>query len=236
MARGWLLVVWLVGVGSTGAQTRGRTAGAEPKGASGAGPADAVSASAASSLVALGSRAGVIFAGHVVKVTREDDAGFVDVEFAVDRAVRGCGGAKTYVLREWAGLWKGQVDRYLVGQRRLMILAGRGPSGMSAPVGGLAGVIPIVSTREPPLVRGTGAAPADTALEDRQEEAVDLRWVEALGVRSAGWSDQVRSDDEPQPIRRTLPVRPPHLPVLVPGAAGSPGPSLSAVLALLGAS
>ena len=61
------------------------------------------------SLLALGSRAGVIFAGHVVRVTREDDAGFVEVRFAGGGAR--CGGAaarETYVLREWAGLWMGR--------------------------------------------------------------------------------------------------------------------------------
>jgi hypothetical protein len=223
---GWLWVgLWACGF--AGAQTHVRVAA--PQSAT-----SAVPATTAGALVALGGRAGVIFAGHVVEVRRNDEAGFVDVVFHVDEAVRGCGTSSTYVLREWAGLWSGQAERYLVGQRLLMLLAGRGPGGMSAPVGGMAGTIPLVATRQPPLTRGTGVAPAETAFEDSQEEAVDLRWVQALGVPGASAAQDltVRGEDMPQPIRHgpSLPVKP------VPPApsAGSPGPSLSAVLALLG--
>jgi hypothetical protein len=223
---GWLWVgLWACGF--AGAQTHGRVAA--PQSAT-----SAVPAATAGALVALGGRAGVIFAGHVVEVRRNDEAGFVDVVFHVDEAVRGCGASSTYVLREWAGLWSGQAERYLVGQRLLMLLAGRGPGGMSAPVGGMAGTIPLVATRQPPLTRGTGVAPAETAFEDSQEEAVDLRWVQALGVPGASAAQDltVRGEEMPQPIRHgpSLPVKPvPPVP-----SAGSPGPSLSAVLALLG--
>ena len=230
LGRGALVVVGLWACGFAGAQTHGRIAA--PKSA--ATTTMTVPAATAGALVALAGRAGVIFAGRVVEVRRNDDAGYVDVVFHVDEAVRGCGTSTTYVLREWVGLWSGQAERYLVGQRLLMLLAGRGPGGMSAPVGGMAGMIPLVATRQPPLTRGTGVAPADTAFEDSQEEAVDLRWVQALGIpgASAGMDLTVRGEDTPQPIRRGPPT--PVKPVPPSPNTNSPGPSLSAVLALLG--
>lgn len=152
-----------------------------------------VPAATAAVLQAMAARAGVIFAGSVLQVQRHDAAGYVDVTFAVEHAVRGVvhAGNSTprYELREWAGLWTGG-DRYRVGQRVLILLAGRGPQGMSAPVGGMAGVIPLIATRKPPIWR-QGAATADTRIEDDADELVDLRWVETqvatrfLRVRAA---------------------------------------------------
>jgi hypothetical protein len=193
-------------------------------GAAGVAAPGAIPGATAATLEALAGRAGVIFAGQVAEVRRNDDGGYVDVVFHVDTAVRGCGHASTYVLREWAGLWIGREDRYIVGQKLLMLLAARGPSGVSAPVGGMAGRIPLAGTRMPPLARGTGVAPADTAAEDAGEEAVDLRWVQALSVRGVSLqsSAAVRADWRgpvlPLPGRRTV---------------VSVGPSLSAVIELL---
>lgn len=185
----------------------------------------AVPAAAVTVLGELAARAGAIFAGHVLEVQRNEGAGYVDVVFAVDRPVRGCAGAKRYVLREWAGLWAEEPQRYGVGQRLLMILAARGPSGMSAPVGGMAGKIPLVGVRQPPLARATGIAPADT--EDRLEEAVDLRWVEAAALRTTAPGARARAE-----ARKSEgwagPVRP-----LPPAPAGAAAPGLSAVLAVL---
>ena len=70
------------------------------------------------------------------------------------------------------GLWAGDNQRYRVGQRLLMLLHAPSAAGMSSPVGGLDGAIPI---------RQGGAAPSqadDTAAA--QPPYVDLRW---LGVR-----------------------------------------------------
>lgn len=152
----------------------------------------AVPAAAVTILRGLSARAGVIFAGHVVAVERNDASGYVDVVFGIDRAVKGCAGEKRYVLREWAGLWAEEPRRYGVGQRLLMILAARGPSGMSAPVGGMAGRIPLMGMRQPPLARGTGAGPPDTG--DLTEEAADLRWVEAAAVRTNAAGMKARAE------------------------------------------
>lgn len=102
-------------------------------------------------------RAAVVFVGQVVAVRRV--AGVVEVEFQVDQAVRGCAGG-SYVLREWAGLWAANDARYRVGQRRLMLLHAPGAGGMSSPVDGTDGAMPVYGA-------GTGA----------DGELVDLRWL-----------------------------------------------------------
>lgn len=143
----------------------------------------AIPTSAVGVIRAAAGRAGVIFAGQVVSIHREDLAGFVDIRFHVDQAVRGCGNGDTYVLREWAGLWSGEPPRYREGERLLMLLAPRGRGGMSAPVDGPAGVIPLLAVREQPLVGSRGVVPAETAQQQALGEGVDLRWVETLATR-----------------------------------------------------
>jgi hypothetical protein len=117
-------------------------------------------------------RAGVIFVGRVVKVQRRDGggaaSGVVEVTFEVDQAVRGCG-VGSYVLREWAGLWEGDAERYRSGQRLLMLLHAPSASGMSSPVDGMDGAIPIVRGGAAPLAANSSARQAPPA--------VDLRWV-----------------------------------------------------------
>jgi hypothetical protein len=205
--------------------------GRGPSGPSGPGPVSGgnpvVPAAARVVLQGLAARAGVIFAGHVLEVTRTDGAGYVDVVFAVDRAVLGCAGSKRYVLREWAGLWAEAPERYGVGERLLMILAARGPSGMSAPVGGMAGRIPLVGLRQGPVMRG-GVVPTDSAAEDGVEEAVDLRWVEAASARSAASGAKARSEVAKAGGGWLGPVTPAALSSVAP-------PTLSAVLAVLDA-
>ena len=117
-------------------------------------------------------KAGVIFIGQVIKVRRRDSgnaaAGVVEITFEVDQAVRGCT-VGSYVLREWAGLWEGDDQRYRTGQRLLMLLHAPGASGMSSPVDGMDGAIPIVRGGSVPLVANSSARVAPPA--------VDLRWV-----------------------------------------------------------
>lgn len=140
-------------------------------------------ASVAGVLTGAASRAGVIFAGTVLAMDRQDASGFVDVRFHVDNALRGCGNGDTYVLREWAGLWSGQAPRYVPGERLLMLLAPRGRSGMSAPVDGPAGAIPLVASAQPPLRNAAGLLAADTG-QRLPALAVDLRWIETMAMRS----------------------------------------------------
>jgi hypothetical protein len=117
--------------------------------------------------------AGIVFVGQIVAVRWPDSddgiSGVVEVEFLIAQAVRGCAAGSTYVLREWAGLWSGGDQRYRVGQRLLMFLHEPGPGGVTSPVGGMAGAIPI---------RGAGNAPRSTdASTSPQLPVADLRWV-----------------------------------------------------------
>jgi hypothetical protein len=116
-----------------------------------------------SELQAMTRLAGVIFAGRVTALRRlsgsDGATGVVEIEFAVDDAVRGVGGG-SYTLREWAGLWAGN-EPFRVGQRYLMLLHAPGRGGLSSPVGGTDGAIPIL----------TGGM------------QVDLRWIGTRVVR-----------------------------------------------------
>jgi hypothetical protein len=119
----------------------------------------------------LSDKADVIFAGQVLAIRRPND-GVVEVEFRVDQAIRGCSAGTPYVLREWAGLWAGENQRYQVGQRLLMLLHGPSAIGMSSPIGGLDGAIPIRS--------GSAAmAPEEDVAAPSQPPYVDLRWIGA---------------------------------------------------------
>ena len=125
-------------------------------------------------LHAMSRLAAVIFAGQVIGVRRHDAVdgatGTVEIEFAVEDAVRGVSGG-TYTLREWAGLWPAGDQPFRVGQHFLMLLHAPGVAGLSSPVGGTDGAIPI---------RGSGPAPPANATDGR---VVDLRWIETRVVR-----------------------------------------------------
>jgi len=142
-------------------------------------------------------RAGVIFMGQVLAVRLPGNAGLasgvVEVDFRVDQPILGCRAGQAYVLREWAGLWIG-VQRYRVGQRLLMLLHAPSVGGMSSPVGGLDGAIPIRQSA------ATGAAAMGAVTESSGTPPttlsfVDLRWLGAKVQRSISY--------------RTEPVRPP---------------------------
>jgi hypothetical protein len=133
-------------------------------------------------LHAMAQQAAVIFAGQVVAVRRQDGVngatGVVEIDFAVDDAVRGVSGS-AYLLREWAGLWTGGDQPFRVGQRFLILLHAPSAAGLSSPVGGMDGAIPIRGSVLAGLQAGRlagNAAPADG-------RTVDLRWVATRVVR-----------------------------------------------------
>jgi hypothetical protein len=128
----------------------------------------------------LSDKADVIFAGQVMAI-RRPNAGVVEVEFRVDQAIRGCTAGTRYILREWAGLWEGDSQRYHVGQRLLMLLYAPSDAGMSSPVGGLDGAIPIRQG-------GAVSSVADVATP-RQPPFVDLRWLGARLPRTVSYSN-----------------------------------------------
>lgn len=123
-------------------------------------------------------QAAVIFAGQVVAIRRYDQdsaaSGFVEIEFRVDQAVRGCTAGVPYLLHEWAGLWTGGVPRYRIGQRLLMFLHAPGPTGLSSPIGGMDGAIPIHGSQSS-LIATSSTVP--------QYSVADLRWIGAELLR-----------------------------------------------------
>jgi len=119
--------------------------------------------------------AGIIFVGEVTAVrhrTGEQGAsGLVEVDFRIDQAVRGCNSGATFTLREWAGLWQGGDERYRPGQRFLMLLHPLNPAGITSPVGGMNGAIPIRAGTASSLVSSAASAPASAS------SVADLRWI-----------------------------------------------------------
>ena len=140
-------------------------------------------------LHAMSQLAAVIFTGQVVAVrqhaTAGSPAGVVEIEFAVQDAVRGVSGG-AYIMREWAGLWAGGDVPFRVGQRYLMLLHAAGANGLSSPVDGMNGAIPLTATGTAVGPNGTlGGETAETAAADGL--AVDMRWVGTRVVRSTGY-------------------------------------------------
>lgn len=144
-------------------------------------------------------RADVIFVGQVVAIRPHDGdgmgAGFVEVNFEVDQAIRGCSGG-AYALREWAGLWSGDANRYRVGQRLLMMLHAPGASGLSSPVGGLDGAIPIRGVADAsPLATGAANTPVPIA---------DLRWLGAKVLHSSTYVLQATLSAAPLTVEQQM--------------------------------
>ena len=146
-----------------------------------AGPAvPALPADLSAVLVSFAARAAVIFSGQVLAVT--PSAGVVDIRFHVDNPIRNCPQNGDYVLREWAGLWTAHPDRYRVGQHVLLFLTARSSAGLSAPVDGNEGIVPLMATTQQPIADASGTAPADTS---STELTVDLRWLQTRVARTS---------------------------------------------------
>jgi hypothetical protein len=124
-------------------------------------------ASVGASLRNLASRAGVVFVGRVTAIGRA--GGVVCVQFAVEQTVAGSV-VSTYTLREWAGLWPPGQARYVLGQRVLIFLNPANGAGLSTPVDGMEGVLPV-------MVQGASSP-----------ELVDVRRVATRVQREVGSS------------------------------------------------
>jgi hypothetical protein len=144
--------------------------------------------------------ADVIFMGQVlaVRLPRADGAasGIVEIEFRVDEAILGCTAGEPYVLREWGGLWAGGTQRYRVGQRLLMLLRAPSGGGMSSPIGGLDGAIPIRQSADSVLVNHS--TPPSLPF-------VDLRWLGARLPRAVSYlSEPVRTASTTSTLPKTF--------------------------------
>jgi hypothetical protein len=163
--------------------------------------AEPVSPATEDALHAMSRMAAVIFAGQVTAIRRPQQAGgTVEIDFAVDDAIRGVSGG-TYTLREWDGLWAAGNQPFRVGQRYLMLLHAPGRAGLSSPVGGSDGAIPILGAGE----RTAGVSEARTAgsLATTDGRVVDLRWVGTRVARAVSYvaGPPVRPASQPVAVR-----------------------------------
>lgn len=117
--------------------------------------------------------AGVIFVGEVAalryRAGTDGASGLMEVDFRIDQPIRGCTSGSIYTLREWAGLWGGGEQRYDIGQRLLMLLHDPSPTGITSPVGGMTGAIPVRAATPAPQTASATTASAPLI--------ADLRWV-----------------------------------------------------------
>jgi hypothetical protein len=134
-------------------------------------------------------KAAVIFVGQVIAVRQQSGdgiaSGFVEIQFRVDQAIRGCTTGTSYTLHEWSGLWSGGAQRYRVGQTLLMFLHAPGASGLSSPISGLDGAITIHGTNSPLLATGSS-----TGFSVQQGSVADLRWIGAKLLRPTSYRAQ----------------------------------------------
>ncbi len=147
----------------------------------------------------LSDKADVIFAGQVLAI-RHPNGGAVEVDFRVDQAIRGCAAGAPYILREWAGLWVTDNQRYRVGQRLLMLLLAPSAAGMSSPVGGLDGAIPIRQGGMAAQLAASSAAP--------QPPFVDLRWLGTRLPRAVSYRSEPTHEAKPTGLPMRLLTQP----------------------------
>ncbi|MGD0797614.1 MAG: hypothetical protein ABR910_07805 [Acidobacteriaceae bacterium] len=168
-------------------------------------------------LRAMEQMAGTIFAGQVTavrhRVGSNGSTGVVEIDFAVDDAVSGVAGG-SYTLREWAGLWPAGDAPFRVGQRFLMLLHAPSAAGLSSPVGGMDGAIPIRGAGPAPIVASglSGGASVSAAavgsaavgaVAESDGRVVDLRWVQTRVVRPVAY----RAEPVARPIERPTGIR-----------------------------
>ena len=180
----WMLVLVPVAAQTVGANTQ------------------AIQPGSVDALHALSRMAAVIFAGRVIAIRRYEavngGSGVVEIDFAVDDAIRGVS-AGPYTLREWGGLWVGGYEPFRVGERYLMLLHAPGAAGLSSPVGGSDGAIPLRGGGGA-LATGSvkAAAAATSAVPDGR--VVDLRWVATRATRAVTYRDETVAHPTSAPV------------------------------------
>jgi hypothetical protein len=171
--------------------------------------------SVAAVLKGLAGRAGVVFVGQVEKIRPSE--GVVEITFAVQRPVLGVTGS-TYVMREWAGRWTGGQRRFVVGQRAMFFLHTPNAAGLSSPVEGMTGAVPVIpmGADAQALVDVRWLAtrvmrPVGSELASAETGAITL--ADAAAVVTAGTA-------APDPVRLPLPVGVAPRPVQYPVGGG----------------
>jgi hypothetical protein len=175
--------------------------------------------------------ADVAFAGRVVAVHRREgtggSTGVIEIDFAVEDAVRGVSGG-TYLLREWAGLWPAGDQPFHMGQRFLMLLHAASAAGLSSPVGGMDGAIPIRGSSQLAGPQATLTSGETTGL------VVDLRWIATSVGRTVSYSDPVgMPTTRPGPVAADAETAGPVTPASAPAAPLTQNAAYATVLAML---
>jgi hypothetical protein len=153
-------------------------------------------------LHAMSRMAAVIFAGQVIAIRRHEavngGSGVVEIDFAVDDAIRGVS-AGPYTLREWGGLWVGGYEPFRVGERFLMLLHAPGAAGLSSPVGGSDGAIPLRGEGGP-LAAGSVKAASTATSAAPDGRVVDLSWVATRATRAVMYRDEAIAHPASAPV------------------------------------
>jgi hypothetical protein len=160
-------------------------------------------ASVSGVLRSLASRASVVFVGEVESI--KPNGGVMEIVFRVQQPVIGEVGS-TYTLREWSGRWSGGQQHYRLGQRSMVFLYAPSAAGLSSPVDGMAGVVPLI-----PMGADTDPLLDVRMLATRVERSVgspvadadfgSIALADALAVVAA-WN----RDPLPEPIKHPLPI------------------------------
>ena len=202
------------------------------------GLAQVANAAAEDALHELAQQADVIFAGQVAAVRQRAGhggaTGIVEIDFAVEDAVRGTH-ASQYTLREWAGLWAAGATPFRAGQTYLMLLHAPGASGLSSPVGGEDGAIPIRGGG-PPV--GPGTVDATQRSPQPVARTIDLRWIATRVARPVEYAwvpvrEPILRPFGPSPMHLASPTVELRAPIPVTAEAASQGAAYATVLAML---
>jgi hypothetical protein len=172
-------------------------------------------------LSAMSAQAAVIFAGEVQSVKRTGatsttlggSAGIVEIQFQVENAVKGVVAGSTYTMREWAGLWNGistanglgggGLECFHVGERALYFLRAPGPGGLSSPVDGMDGVLPLSSGSAPAFSDDSSAAQAYTQGELATASTATAASTNTVNSAAASYANGAGETD-PDPDEETL--------------------------------
>jgi hypothetical protein len=102
----------------------------------------------------LSAHAGTAFLGTVqtIELPTPAQPGVVTITFQVITPVLGSPGS-VFTVHEWAGLWTLGRQRYTLGQRALFFFHPPNDAGLSSPVDGMEGIIPLIpTTADAPLL------------------------------------------------------------------------------------
>ena len=113
----------------------------------------------------------IAFTGQVTALRHTGQ--IAEIDFAVDDAILGVTPNATYTLRQWTGLTPNSNSAFQIGSRYLMFLHAPGPGGLSSPVGGPDGAIPILPGSAPalPNTPDTFGLAAQTAITQSTQQA-----------------------------------------------------------------